>query len=111
MYAEHANTIGATGQTKAIQTSTAEMRTAIPTDTIRCILTDAKIMRTRMNSGCKDCQERQPGCHTICEKYSMYIRELEDRKDAIRKGKKKYSEWESYNARVKRKMAKRKNSK
>ena len=30
-----------------------------------------------MTNGCKDCTERQIGCHAICEKYKEFVAENE----------------------------------
>lgn len=34
---------------------------------------------------CKDCSDRHPNCHSKCEKYKEFRRELEARAEAIRK--------------------------
>ena len=36
---------------------------------------------------CKDCQDRQIGCHATCQRYIEQSRQRQERKEAIRKQK------------------------
>lgn len=37
-----------------------------------------------MDCGCKDCKERQVGCHSTCEKYNAFLKENERLKELKR---------------------------
>lgn len=39
---------------------------------------------------CKDCQNRQPGCHSYCENYKKFVEENERIKAERQKSKKIY---------------------
>ena len=38
-----------------------------------------------MKPPCKDCPDRQVGCHSTCEKYLLYKSELDKIKDSIQR--------------------------
>lgn len=40
-----------------------------------------------ISAPCKDCAERQIGCHSSCEKYQNFCRENEARREAERQAK------------------------
>lgn len=37
----------------------------------------------QIKSVCKDCQDRKPGCHGVCEKYINARKELDDKKSSF----------------------------
>lgn len=47
---------------------------------------------TRLIAPCKDCEERQIGCHSTCEKYLQY-RALKDKQNKDRV-KQAFQDWE-----------------
>lgn len=38
---------------------------------------------------CKDCEDRYPKCHSSCDGYISWRKQLDDRNDIIREGKEK----------------------
>lgn len=40
-----------------------------------------------MNAPCKDCSDRQVGCHSTCEKYIVFSKEKRQRNEIIKKAK------------------------
>lgn len=42
-----------------------------------------------VTSPCKDCPDRVPSCHSKCEKYITFRRELDEKNAAIREYKRK----------------------
>lgn len=49
-----------------------------------------------INSPCKDCEEREIGCHSVCEKYQDYFKRNEERKQRIRDSKKALTDYRGY---------------
>jgi len=45
---------------------------------------------------CKLCKERYEACHDTCEKYQTELKAWKDEQEKVRKGRKKYSEYEQY---------------
>lgn len=44
-----------------------------------------------MDCGCKDCTERQVGCHATCERYQKFVEENARKRELIRQDKMKYA--------------------
>ena len=44
-----------------------------------------------MDNACKDCTERQVGCHATCEKYKEFVAENERKRELMRQDKMKYA--------------------
>ena len=47
-------------------------------------------------ASCKDCKDRHVGCHSNCEIYKEYTRELEEKKHMIKEAKNKDREYKNY---------------
>lgn len=44
-----------------------------------------------MDNACKDCTERQVGCHATCERYQKFVAENERKRELMRQDKMKYA--------------------
>ena len=40
-----------------------------------------------MENSCKDCKDRYPGCHAVCDKYANYKERQEERRKRMLKEK------------------------
>lgn len=40
-----------------------------------------------MNAPCKDCPDRQVGCHSTCEKYITFAKEKREQNESIKKAR------------------------
>lgn len=47
------------------------------------------------NAPCKECEERQVGCHSTCELYKEFRQKLDERNRKIEDGKRKRDDVES----------------
>lgn len=47
-------------------------------------------------SPCKNCEEREVGCHSACERYALYCAVLEDWKETVRKEQTDGAEADTY---------------
>lgn len=68
----------------------------------------------RSNNGihcCKDCTDRQIGCHSTCEKYIQSKEEHEEKRAFLREQKQKQTSYISYVAEVKQRMKAKKGKK
>jgi hypothetical protein len=43
--------------------------------------------------GCKDCPDREVGCHSKCKRYKDFKKECEKRSEARRKDQQGWSDW------------------
>lgn len=58
-----------------------------------------------MKPPCKDCLNRKAGCHSTCEKYLVYRRELDKLNEIINKQRKEeYAEYSRYMKLAKRRQ-------
>lgn len=53
-------------------------------------------MTNRPKAVCKDCKRRNPGCHSNCQDYISFKKELEDYHIKLKEDKRLSAEWSEY---------------
>ena len=60
------------------------------------ILQEESFLRKRPKVVCKDCSERTPGCHSMCQEYISFKKNLEDYNRQLKEERDAQAEWNDY---------------